>query len=79
MSAGQSSQDAALDIAERFGMDERQIYRWVAEDMPKQFEERVSSLTKIASGNVSDAAEQIAHHADDSANHLVLGAMSMSS
>jgi hypothetical protein len=73
----QSSQDAAEDIAEYHGISSRQVYAWLSEDMPGQFKARLREFTEeIFFQNFSDDAERTTHN-DQSADDLVLGAMSM--
>jgi hypothetical protein len=77
LSSGQSSQDAAADIGERYGVSDRHVYRWLGEDVPTQFKARIADLTdKISFENVSDRSPRVAHH-DSSANNLIIGAMSL--
>ena len=77
-SAGQPSQEAAEEIAERHGVSSRQVYVWLAEGMPKQFETRLIKFTEeINFENFSDFRERVSQHDGDSANHLVIGEMSM--
>jgi hypothetical protein len=77
--AGQSSEDAVEELADGLGVSSRQIYRWLAEDMPEQFKTRLVKFTdKINSGNVSDEPARITNHsANESANDLIQGVMSM--
>jgi hypothetical protein len=74
----QTSQSAAEEIAELHGVTSRQVYKWLAEGMPGQFESRLIEFTEQNnSQKFSDCAERIAHHNDELANDLIIGALSM--
>jgi hypothetical protein len=77
-SVGESSQVVSEDIAERHGVTSRQVYKWIAEGLPKQFESRLLNFTEQNnSQKFSDAPARIPHHDEELANNLVIGAMSM--
>jgi hypothetical protein len=78
VSTGQSSQAVAEDIAERHGVTSRQVYAWLAEGLPEQFTARLLKFTEENNfENFSDAPARIAHHDDELANNLIIGALSM--